>query len=80
RLNVWVSIALFVLAAAYFVWQGRRHPGREEQVYVEGREPAASDEAPAEGDGTDVTDESDVAEEAQEADEVPGKAGGDSST
>ncbi len=41
RLNVWVSIVLFVLAAAYFVWQGRRHPGREETVYVEGREPAA---------------------------------------
>jgi len=53
RLNVWVSIVLFVLAAAYFVWQGRRHPGREEQVYVEGREPA--------------TDEADVADEAEEA-------------
>jgi prolipoprotein diacylglyceryl transferase len=80
RLNVWVSIVLFLLAAAYFVWQGRRHPGREEQVYVDGRGPAAADEAPAEGDVTDVTDEPDVAEEAQEADEVPGKAGGDSST
>ena len=53
RLNVWVSFVLFVLAAAYFVWQGRRHPGREEQVYVEGREPA--------------TDEADVADEAEEA-------------
>ncbi len=59
RLNVWVSIVLFVLAAAYFVWQGRRHPGREEQVYVEGREPA--------------TDEADVADEAEEATDTPGR-------
>ncbi len=56
RLNVWVSIVLFVLAAAYFVWQGRRHPGREETVYVEGREPA--------------TDEPAVAGEAHEAGEA----------
>ena len=45
RLNVWVSIVLFLLAAAYFVWQGRRHPGREETVYVEGREPGNEAEA-----------------------------------
>jgi prolipoprotein diacylglyceryl transferase len=60
RLNVWVSIALFVLAAAYFVWMGRRHPGREESVYVEGRGPgAASDADTTVTDGTDVTDEVD---------------------
>ncbi len=34
RLNVWTSILLFVLAAAYFVIVGRRHPGREESVEV----------------------------------------------
>jgi prolipoprotein diacylglyceryl transferase len=39
RLNVWTSIVLFVAAAVYFVVVGRRHPGREEQVYDEGREP-----------------------------------------
>lgn len=33
RFNVWTSIVLFVLAAAYFVWSSRTHPGREEQVY-----------------------------------------------
>ncbi|PUA79210.1 prolipoprotein diacylglyceryl transferase [Nocardioides currus] len=33
RFNEWTSIVLFVLATAYFVWAGRRHPGREEQVY-----------------------------------------------
>lgn len=34
RLNVWTSIILFLLAAAYFVWSLRRHPGREQQVLV----------------------------------------------
>ncbi|WP_244963148.1 prolipoprotein diacylglyceryl transferase [Nocardioides dongkuii] len=33
RFNVWTSIVLFVLAAAYFAWSSRRHPGREESVY-----------------------------------------------
>ena len=41
RLNVWVSIVCFVAAAAFFVWQGRRRPGREDAVYVDGREPPA---------------------------------------
>jgi prolipoprotein diacylglyceryl transferase len=47
RLNVWTSILLFVAAAAYFVWSSKRHPGREESVWLEGREPqpaAAVDE------------------------------------
>ena len=48
RLNVWTSIVLFTAAAIYFVVAGRRHPGREEQLYtrpqqeeetVESREP-----------------------------------------
>ncbi|HEU4512973.1 MAG TPA: prolipoprotein diacylglyceryl transferase [Nocardioidaceae bacterium] len=39
RLNVWTSIVLFVAAAVYFVWSARRHPGREESVWLEGREP-----------------------------------------
>ena len=40
RLNVWTSIVLFVLAAAYVVWAGRNRPGREESVY---REAAVAD-------------------------------------
>ncbi len=32
RFNVWTSILLFVLAAAYYVVSSRRHPGREEEV------------------------------------------------
>lgn len=42
RLNVWTSIILFLLAAAYFVWSLRRHPGREQEVLVEA---GADDEA-----------------------------------
>jgi prolipoprotein diacylglyceryl transferase len=69
RLNVWVSIVLFVLAAAFFVWQGRRHPGREETVYVEGREPAPDSSVVAEVAGeTDETDEA-----AQDQAEAPGR-------
>lgn len=39
RLNVWTSIVVFLLAAAWFLWSRRTHPVREEQVYDEGREP-----------------------------------------
>jgi phosphatidylglycerol---prolipoprotein diacylglyceryl transferase len=34
RFNVWTSIVLFVAAAIYFVISLRRHPGREESMYV----------------------------------------------
>jgi prolipoprotein diacylglyceryl transferase len=37
RLNVWTSIVLFVLAALFFLWSAKRHPGREEVVRT--REP-----------------------------------------
>ena len=37
RFNEWTSIVLFVLATAYFVWAGRKHPGREETVYSQER-------------------------------------------
>jgi prolipoprotein diacylglyceryl transferase len=47
RLNVWTSIVLFVLAAAYFVWSAVRRPGREEQVYTPERlEHDRADEEP----------------------------------
>jgi prolipoprotein diacylglyceryl transferase len=39
RFNVWTSIVLFVAAAIYFVVSARLRPGREEEVYVEGRGP-----------------------------------------
>ena len=34
RLNVWTSIVLFVLAAVYFVVVGRKHPGRDAEIYT----------------------------------------------
>jgi prolipoprotein diacylglyceryl transferase len=46
RLNVWTSIVLFCLAAAYFVVVGRKRPGRETEVYTEKR--LAADRAAAE--------------------------------
>jgi len=36
RLNVWTSIVLFALAAAYFVVSARRNPGRETVVRLRG--------------------------------------------
>ncbi len=38
---------LFVLALAYFVLVGRRHPGREEQVLRDGVTPAADHDTAA---------------------------------
>ncbi len=45
RFNVWTSIVLFVLAAAYFLYS-RRWPGQEESVYVEGRGPVPAVQDP----------------------------------
>jgi prolipoprotein diacylglyceryl transferase len=42
RFNVWMSVILFVAALTYFLWSLRRHPGREEQVYVEPQNETAS--------------------------------------
>ncbi len=39
RFNVWTSLVLFVLAAAYFVWSARHRPGRETELYRR-KEPA----------------------------------------
>jgi prolipoprotein diacylglyceryl transferase len=54
RLNVWTSIVLFLAAAAYFVWSARRHPGREENVFRDGRDgtPEVDDTASSEVDAT----------------------------
>ncbi|MDQ6641217.1 MAG: prolipoprotein diacylglyceryl transferase [Actinomycetota bacterium] len=46
RWGVWMSIVLFVVAAIYFVWAGRKRPGREETPYVEGH---AGDDAAVSG-------------------------------
>ncbi len=66
RLNVFTSIVVFVLAAAYFVIVGRRHPGVEEEIE---RRPA--DEDP----DTVVDDEADSgvtsADDAHDSDDAP---------
>jgi prolipoprotein diacylglyceryl transferase len=54
RLNVWTSIVMFALAAAYFAWSARRHPGREETVYAEGRGPSGAEDEAADPAGTDA--------------------------
>ena len=46
RLNVWTSIVLFVLAAAYFAVSARRDPGRE-SVVLQGVQGARDDPEPS---------------------------------
>ena len=53
RLNDWTCLVVFVAALVYFVVIGRKHPGRDESVYLDGREPAADDNA----DSTDNADD-----------------------
>jgi len=68
RLNVWTSIVLFCLATIYFVVVGRKHPGREAEVYTEARlahDRAAAASAKPEGEPT---------EDADRPDDVPGDA------
>ena len=62
RLNVWTSIVLFVLAAAWFAWSARRRPGREDVVRtrpaegVEGHDDDIDGGAGTPEDGPDNTD------------------------
>jgi len=61
RLNVWTSIVLFVVGAAWFWWSARRHPGREETVYVERGGPGTQTaEATGEGDSSDEPESPDA--------------------
>ena len=54
RFNVWTSIVLFVVAAVFYLVSRRRHPGREESVYLPGRDPHQTD--PTEPDSTPGTE------------------------
>jgi len=45
RLNVWTSIAVFLLATAAFVWL-RRRAGEPDPIHLDGRGPASSDATP----------------------------------
>jgi prolipoprotein diacylglyceryl transferase len=78
----WMSIILFVLAAAYFVWATRNRPGREESLYVEGRGPVADEpvadapvaDEPGDDDGT--RNERERHDEARNGGADSGSAGG----
>ncbi|WP_454294892.1 prolipoprotein diacylglyceryl transferase [Salana multivorans] len=48
RLNVWTSIIVFLVALACFVVIGRRHPGRDDDVWLPGRRPEVEAETGAE--------------------------------
>ncbi|MDT0201293.1 prolipoprotein diacylglyceryl transferase [Nocardioides sp. AE5] len=65
RLNVWVSIALFALAMAWFAWLVKNRPGREESVLRAPESAAASDAELADAD-TDTDTDTDVDADAEE--------------
>ncbi len=69
RVNVWVSLVLFVAAVAYLVVVGRRHPGRETSVHLDGRPVGASTTDP---DTADTSDTAGVADGAVPADPADG--------
>ncbi len=48
RWSDWMSIILFVIAGAYFVWASLKRPGREESVYVDRHDDSDSG-APVQG-------------------------------
>jgi prolipoprotein diacylglyceryl transferase len=50
RFNVWTSLVLFVAGLVWFLVSARRHPGREDQVYVEGRGPDTGSDADSDTD------------------------------
>ncbi|ACQ80469.1 prolipoprotein diacylglyceryl transferase [Beutenbergia cavernae DSM 12333] len=77
RLNVWTSILVLLVALVIFVVLGRRYPGREESVWLPGREPEdqgdADSEERAEEDrdrGHDGEDPTDGVEDDEPADDV----------
>ena len=57
RFNVWTSIVLFAVALAFFVWSSRRHPGREEEVYLPGRAPEGTADSEADTEAATGADE-----------------------
>lgn len=52
RLNVWTSVAIFVLALVAFVVIGRRSRGKPDDLWLPGRGPAAQDDGGSAGSGT----------------------------
>ena len=83
RLNVWTSIVIFCCALAYFIWMGRRHPGREEvvQEWDDPDAPARDDdpgnvEPDSEDPDSEDPDDDEPAVKAQVADDVADEGSG----
>lgn len=68
RLNVWVSIILFILAVAYFIWSARTHPGQEDLTTST---PSDTDPAAASASPDSASDSSGDSEAAPDPDEKP---------
>ncbi len=68
RLNVWTSIVVGVLALVAFIVVGRRHPGRDDTVWLPGRAPDEVEAAAAVPGSTAAT----LEEEDVEPDELDG--------
>jgi prolipoprotein diacylglyceryl transferase len=58
RFNVWTSLVLFAAGLVWFVVSARRHPGREEQVYAEGRGPETGSDTDSAADSVTEMDSS----------------------
>jgi hypothetical protein len=72
-----MSIILFVLAAAYFLWSLRARPGRESSPYVDGRGPAAETAEESERSDQSEQPESHASTDADEPDDdVPARETG----
>jgi prolipoprotein diacylglyceryl transferase len=74
RLNVWTSIVLFCLGSAYFIIVGRKHPGRESEVYTAAR--LARGRAVAPEAAESATDDTPDGAELESADPGPGGSPG----
>ena len=60
RSNIWASFAAIALGVILYIVQSRRHPGREESIYLPGRGPGSADvdsqqsEKPRKSSGSDA--------------------------
>lgn len=60
--NIWASFVAIILGVVLIVVQGRRHPGLEPSVYVEGRGPRVTAKSPKSDDPVDATEPTAVEE------------------
>ena len=74
RLNVWTSIVVGLVALIVFVAIGRRHPGRDETVWLPGHEPSAEGDDGEDNDADEAdTDETPTHDEVSDASDTSEK-------